>query len=190
MKLSRLYAGIIGIALLMPLSVAVAADSKSSEPKGATGKSDKLTGGDERFIKEAASGGMMEVELGKVAADKAQNSDVKAFGKRMQDDHSKANQELKTLASNKGVSIPAELDKKHKSQLDKLSKLSGAEFDRQYMKEMVDDHKKDVQEFQRAADKARDADVKKFASDTLPTLKEHLDLAQKTDKQLRSSAKK
>ena len=189
MKLAKLYAGMIGLALVMPISVAVAADSKS-ESKSANGKSGKLTGDDERFIKEAASGGMMEVELGKIAADKAQNSEVKSFGKRMQDDHTKANQELKTIASNKGVTIPSDLDKKHKSKVDKLSKLSGGEFDRQYMKEMVDDHKEDVQKFQRIADKGRDSDVKKFAADTLPTLKEHLDLAQKTDKQLTSSKKK
>src|SRR4051812_23562588 len=189
MRLAKIYAGMIGLALVMPISVALAADSKS-ESKSANTKGTKLTGDDERFIKEAASGGMMEVELGKIAADKAQDSEVKSFGKRMVDDHTKANQQLKTLASNKGVTIPSELDKKHKSKVDKLSKASGADFDRQYMKDMVDDHKEDVQKFQRIADKGRDADVKKFAADTLPTLKEHLDLAQKTDKQVSSSKKK
>jgi putative membrane protein len=172
---------IIALAMSLPVGLALAADSKTS--------SSKLSGADSNFIKEAAQGGMMEVELGKAAQDKASNEKVKDFGKRMEQDHSKANDELKKVASDKGVQLSSDLDKKHKSTLDKLTKLSGAEFDRQYMRDMVSDHKEDVKKFQNEADKGKDADLKKFASQTLPTLKEHLQLAESTADAVKSSGK-
>jgi putative membrane protein len=161
-------------------SVAGAADTKSSS---------KLSTSDANFLKEAASGGMMEVELGKVAQEKGSNEKVKDFGKKMEQDHGKANSELKQLASSKGLDLPSSLDSKHKSTLDRLSKLSGADFDRQYMTEMVRDHKEDVSKFQSEASKAKDADVKQFASKTLPTLKEHLQLADSTSKDVKGATK-
>jgi putative membrane protein len=180
-KFATTKALIVGIALLLPASFALAA---SSSDRGG-----KLPKADADFIKDAAQGGMMEVELGKIAADKASNSQVKDFGKRMQQDHSKANDELKKLASDKGVQLSATLDKKHQSKVDKLAKLSGAEFDRKYIDAMVDDHKDDVKKFQKEADKGKDADIQKWASKTLPTLKEHLQLAQSTEKQVKASKK-
>jgi putative membrane protein len=132
---------------------------------------------------------MMEVQLGKIAADKASSDKVKDFGKRMQDDHGKANEELKGIASKKGVTLPKELASKHKRAVDRLSKLSGAEFDREYMKAMVDDHKEDLQKFKRQADKGKDPDVKQFASKNVPVLEQHLSLAQQTDQDVRGSAK-
>jgi putative membrane protein len=112
--------------LLLPATIALAAEK--SEPQKS-----KLSGSDEKFVKEAAAGGMMEVELGQIAGDKAANDQVKQFGRRMQNDHGKANEELKTLAINKGVQLPTALEGKHKKTVDRLSKLSGEEFDRQYM---------------------------------------------------------
>src|SRR6185503_6216295 len=94
------------------VELALAADSKTS--------SSKLSSSDSAFIKEAAQGGMLEVELGKAAQDKASNDKVKDFGKRMEQDHSKANDELKKIASDKGVQLSSDLDKKHKSTVDKL----------------------------------------------------------------------
>ena len=114
---------------------------------------------------------------------------VKEFGQRMQQDHGKANEALKKLAANKGVQLPTELDRKHKSAADRLSKLSGGEFDREYMKAMVDDHKETLEKFQREADKGKDSDVKKFASEHVPILKKHLELAQTTQKQVTASEK-
>jgi putative membrane protein len=98
----------------------------------------------------------------------------------MATDHGKANDELKALAASKGVTLPADVDKSHKSKMDKLSKLSGADFDRAYMKDMVKDHKKDVGEFRKESKKAKDADLQKWAQSTLPTLEDHLAMAQKT----------
>jgi len=174
---------VIAVALSVPGGLVWAADSKTNT------SSSKLSSGDSDFIKEAAQGGMMEVQLGKAAQDKASNEKVKEFGKRMEQDHSKANDELKKIASDKGVQLSSDLDKKHKSKMDKLTKLSGAEFDRQYMRDMVSDHKDDIKKFQNEADKGKDADLKKFASQTLPTLKEHLQLAESAADAVKSSGK-
>jgi putative membrane protein len=150
------------------LSVAIAVPAFGENPSS----------DDTKFMKEAANGGMLEVELGKIALTNASNSKVKDFGKRMRDDHTKANNDLKKLASSKGVELPTKVEGKEKLTLDRLSKLSGVEFDREYMKAMVDDHKEDISAFENASQKAKDPDVKKFASEHLPTLKTHLDLAQ------------
>jgi putative membrane protein len=177
---------VLSLVLVFPLGVARAASEK-----GETSKSDtkKVSRADQRFIKDAAAGGMMEVELGKVAADKGTNDKVKQFGKRMQEDHGKANDELKKIAADKGVEIPTALEGKHKKTVDRLSKLSGEEFDRQYMRAMVDDHKEDLEKFQREADKGADPAVKQFASKHVPVLKKHLELAQTTNKELRATSK-
>jgi putative membrane protein len=174
------------LALALPPGLALAADMSKSGSSD-TKSSSKLDSDDSSFIKDAAQGGMMEVELGKVAQDKAANEKVKAFGKRMEQDHSKANDELKKLAGDKGVQLSTSLDSKHKSKVDKLTKLSGADFDKRYMSDMVNDHKEDVKKFQKEADKGKDTDVKQFASKTLPTLKEHLQLAESTDKDVKGS---
>jgi putative membrane protein len=177
---------VLSLVLVFPLGVARAASEK-----GETSKSDtkKVSRADQRFIKDAAAGGMMEVELGKVAADKATNDKVKQFGRRMQEDHSKANDELKKIAAEKGVEVPTALEGKHKKTMDRLSKLSGEEFDRQYMRAMVDDHKEDLEKFQREADKGADPAIKQFASKHVPVLKKHLELAQTTNKELRATSK-
>jgi putative membrane protein len=140
----------------------------------------KLAGPDETFVTKAAAGGLAEVELGKLAAQKASDPDVKAFGQRMVDDHSKANDKLKEIATTKGVTVPTQLKGEAKSLYDKLSKASGAAFDKMYMHDMLMDHQKDVKEFEKESSSAKDSDVKQFAADTLPTLKEHLKLAQTT----------
>ena len=132
---------------------------------------------DAEFVAMAASGGMLEVELGKIAAQKASHADVKKFGQMMASDHSKANAELKDLASKKGWVRPANLLPEHQQTYDRLSKLSGKDFDRDYMADMVLDHEKDVAMFEQATQKASDADLKAWTSKTVPTLRKHLDEA-------------
>src|SRR6266576_4664641 len=176
---------ILLLVFLLPASVVQAADTKNTSPSAST----KLSKDESTFVNEAAEGGMMEVQLGKLAQEKAADDKVKQFGKRMEQDHSKANDELKKIASDKGVQLSTDLDKKHKTKIDKLTKLSGADFDKQYMNDMVSDHKEDIKKFQRVADKGKDADLKQFASQTLPTLKEHLQLAQSTAQQVKSGGK-
>jgi putative membrane protein len=145
-------------------------------PQAAAGA--QLARGDRKFIEEATMGGLAEVELGKLAQLKGASEQVKQFGARMVEDHGKANDELKQLAHIKGFGVPGAPAKAHLREIDKLGKLSGAEFDRQYMAHMLSDHRKDVSEFKKASEAAKDSDVKAFADKTLPTLQEHLKLAQ------------
>jgi putative membrane protein len=135
---------------------------------------------DSQFAGKAASGGMAEVQLGQLALKNASNQDVKTFAQRMVDDHTKAGDKLKTTAAKNSIALPSDMDAKDKATYDKLSKLQGAEFDKAYMKDMVKDHKTDVAEFQKEANTGKNADMKQFASDTLPTLQEHLKMAQDT----------
>lgn len=181
-----------------------------------------LSSADRDFIMKAADGGMAEVQLGQLAVSKASNSDVKAFGQRMVDDHSKANDQLMQLAQTKGVTLPDwqamantsmthsetmannpnsstsqsnqtrsntqstmsskdhQMMMEHQKTMDKLSKLSGADFDKAYMNEMLKDHQKDVAMFEKEANSGKDADVKAWATSTLPTLRDHLQMARDT----------
>jgi len=153
----------------------------AQQPKTAE-KADKTMAGakapDDNFVMKAARGGMAEVELGKLAVDKAASDEVKKFGQRMVDDHSKAGDELKTLAQNKHITLPATIGAEEQALHDRLAKLSGAAFDRAYMQAMLTDHRKDVNEFRVEAKSGKDGDVKGWAAKTLPTLEEHLKLAQ------------
>jgi putative membrane protein len=134
---------------------------------------------DEKFAMEAAVGGMEEVQLGQMAAQKGASDEVRQFGQKMVDDHTKANQDLMQVASGKGWMLPMALDAKHQADVQKLSALTGAAFDRAYVKMMIQDHKKDVSEFQKESMRGMDADVKSFATRTLPTLQEHLQMIQR-----------
>ena len=129
-----------------------------------------LSAKDKTFMKKAAKGGMMEVAMGKVAE---QNDDVKSFGKRMVTDHSKANDELKSIASKKGVQLPT---KEHSGKWTS---------DKAYMDMMVEDHEKDLAEFKEEASTGSDPDVKKFADDTAKMVQEHLDLAKEIQGKLK-----
>jgi putative membrane protein len=149
-----------------------------------------LMAADDTFVTKAAKGGMAEVELGKLAADKASSDTVKKFGQRMVDDHGKANDELKTLAQSKNITLPSEIGPGEKALRDRLMKLSGPAFDRAYMKAMVDDHVKDVNEFRMESKSGKDADVKAWAAKTLPTLEEHLKMARDTNGTVGTSGKK
>ena len=138
-----------------------------------SGDGSSLSAKDKTFMKKAAKGGMMEVAMGQVAEQKAQSDDVKSFGKRMVTDHSKANDELKSIASKKGVQLPS---KEHSSKWTS---------DKAYMDMMIKDHEKDLAEFKEEASSGSDPDVKKFADDTAKMVQEHLDLAKETQGKLK-----
>lgn len=140
---------------------------------------------DIEFMENAARGGLMEVEMGKIAVNRAQDPQVVSFAQRMISDHSKVNASLDQLASAKGVTLPAQVSAKQKAEMEKVSALSGPRFDRAYMLMMVNDHENDVREFTRAAQSAKDPDVRKFAADTVPILNEHLEEARKISDSLR-----
>lgn len=130
------------------------------------------------FVMKAASGGMMEVELGKIAQEQAKSQRVKDFGSMMVTDHSKANDELKSIASSKNISLSDSLMPEHKKHVDMLKNKSGAAFDKAYVDMMVKDHQKDIGEFKKASEGSTDADIKGFAGKTLPVLQIHLDSIQ------------
>lgn len=133
---------------------------------------------DSEFVVEAGSGGMMEVEAGKLAQQKAVNPRVKAYGDMLVADHTKANDELKALAATKNITVPGSLGEDHQKHINDLQQKTGKDFDKDFMSMMVDDHKKDISAFEDASNKASDADIKSFAAKTLPTLKMHADSAQ------------
>jgi putative membrane protein len=179
----------VAAALALPPAV-MAQQAPKPESKPAQAKDQNkggLASGDRRFVMDAAHGNTAEVELGKLAAEKGSSDAVKQFGKRMTDDHAKANAELKEFAEKKGLTLPADLDPKHRQLRDRLAKLNGADFDRAYANEMVNDHKKDVAEFKREAKSAKDPDLKAWASKTLPTLEDHLKQAQDMQTQVKSA---
>lgn len=145
---------------------------------------DKLDDDDVTFIEHAAVGGMMEVELGRLAAKRATNAEVRAFAQRMVEDHGKANEELTKLARDKGVTLPAELTLDARDMQARLDATKPEDFDEAYMEMMVDDHEKDVKMFEEQAKDAEDTDLRAFADGCLPTLRSHRDAAKVLDERL------
>jgi putative membrane protein len=144
--------------------------------------------GDSHFVANAASGGMVEVQLGHLAEARGNSPDVKNFGRRMVADHSDAGAKLQAVASKEGMSVSSTLNQEDQATYNKLRNLSGADFDRAYADAMVKDHEQDIAEFEREAKSGKDSAVRQFAQDTLPTLREHLKLAQAMQKSVGGAA--
>jgi putative membrane protein len=152
----RMRTAMIGVSLLW-IATAALADSPDSS-----------------FLKSAAQGGMSEVELGQLAQQKALNPAIKEFGAMMVKDHTAANEKLKALAASEQVSLPEGPSLMQKASKSRLNMLSGDSFDKAYVKDMIDDHKDDIEEFQKEVSEGKDPQAKAFASATLPTLQMHL----------------
>lgn len=150
----------------------------------ATGAVLKVNKDDADFAVEAANGGMAEVQLGQLAQQKATNQDVKDFGAKMITDHTKANEKMMALAKQKNITLPAAINNKEQKLLDDLSKKTGKDFDKAYVKVMVDDHDEDIKLFSKEAENGKDHDVKSFAETTLPTLKMHQSMIKAIDKKM------
>jgi putative membrane protein len=142
---------------------------------------------DQQFVQSAASGGTAEVELGQLAEEHGSSEQVKAFGRRMVKDHSAANEKLQAVSSKEGMNLPEDMNQQDRETYEKLSKLSGSQFDHAYMANMVQDHKQDIAEFEKEAKYGKDPAVRQWAQQTLPTLKEHLQLAESTERAVSSS---
>jgi len=127
----------------------------------------------EDFVKDAAQGGMAEVDLGNMAVKNSQNADVKKFGQMMVDDHGKANTELKALAAKKNITLPTDMGS-HQATHDRLQPMTGPGFDKSYVDAMLTDHNNDIKDFEKQAESGTDPEIKAFAAKTLPTLKKHL----------------
>jgi putative membrane protein len=190
---------LVAIAFMAAFSFQACNDSSSSDPiksanetneikqdsaghmgsdSGSSAKSTTpVSEADSKFAVKAASGGMMEVQLGELAQQKGASQRVKDFGAMMVRDHSKANDELKSLAAMKNVTLPPAPGGDHMDHIKDISKKTGKSFDKDYIKMMVDDHKEDIDAFEKASKDGNDADIKAFASKTLPTLRMHLDSA-------------
>jgi putative membrane protein len=156
---------------VVTLGVALSAAAKSDSA---------LPHRDAEFLRKAAEHGIAEVELAQLAQRKAMREEVKEFADRMVADHSKANDEVKTLAANNGVELPAAADRKHEKLMKKLDGLAGGDFDREYMEHMVRDHRADLKAFRHEAKAKHPNDVTEFAARTQKVIFDHLRMAQKT----------
>jgi putative membrane protein len=163
-------------------ATAAAGKTPGDASKNAVGTTEK------RFMTSAASGGMLEVEAGRVVAQQGSNAAVRQLAERLVRDHETANAELKALAAAKNVQIPGEMSGQDRAMVDKLRKMQGNELDRAYVEQVGRaHHRKDIQEFERAARESNDADVRTFAQKQLPILREHYEMAQQAAKQVASS---
>jgi len=169
-------ATVTGLAFLLASPMLRA--QETTRPLSTDAQRGQLSASDYRFVENAARGGMEEVQLGRLAQEKGVNQSVRSFGERMVADHTKANEELKKIAAQKGAMIPTRLSHHEQSTIEELQKASGGEFDRTYANAMVKDHGTDVKEFERASKSLTDPDLKAFAQKTLPTLQDHLKMAQ------------
>jgi putative membrane protein len=145
--------------------------------------------GDKGFVDKAAAGGMAEVKLSKLAMDKGQSTEVKQFARKMVEDHTKANMELKQLAEKKNLTVPVAMDQTHQQIYDKLVKLDGTNFDKEYMRAMATDHDDTVKLFKEQSQNGQDPELKSFAMKTLPTLQKHDDMAHMDRAQLKDQQK-
>lgn len=157
-------------------------EQTQSEPENTATTGTAVSEEDAKFAVAAADGGMMEVELGKLAQTKAVGQQVKDFGAMMVDDHAKANEALMALAQKKNITLPAVIGKDNQQMIDDMAKKTGKDFDKAYVKAMVKDHKKDIELFEDALNKVQDVDIKQFITATLPTLKKHMGHIETLDK--------
>jgi putative membrane protein len=138
----------------------------------------QVTESDKKFVKSAMEDGMKEIKLGQLAQTSGTSAEIKKLGRMMEEDHTKASDELKAWATRKNVTLPAGINDEAQKEYDKMSKNKGREFDREYAKCMVKDHKKAVGDFKKAAEKCDDAELKSWAAKTLPTLEHHLKMSE------------
>lgn len=143
----------------------------------------KLSHSDRRFVEKAAEGGQSEVALGQLAQEKASNPDVKSFAQSLVQDHQNANSQLMQIAQQKDVKLKEDKSKED-HEYKRLAKASGDEFDREFIKNQVKDHKKDIKMFEKAAKDSKDEDVRNFATQVLPKLREHLAMAQRLEQSI------
>jgi putative membrane protein len=152
--------------------------------RSAKNDSNDLKRSDRKFVEKVARNNQAELELAKIAEQKAGSQEVKDFAKHMVDDHTKAGEELKSAVASKDAKVPTDLDRSHKRLADQLNKMQGQDFDRKYMSEMVSDHEKTLKELQKEAKDAKDPALKSFAEKTASTVQQHLDMARKVADQV------
>ena len=156
---------------------------KDSVEKAQMVNDDKKMDSDEsKFFTETASGGMMEVDIAKIAEGKAQSAAVKTMAGHMLKDHTKMNEELKALAAKKQITISSSMSDGDKETLEKIAKKNGPDFDKEYVEQMVKIHKNDIDKFETVARDSKDNEAKEWAQKSLPTLRHHLEMAENLKK--------
>ena len=185
--------GLGAAVLASTLSLAAQSSTTASRAKPATAANgnqtaaEKAANPDARFVMGVAASGMAEIELGQLAADKASDANVKEFGHRMMADHTKMGDELKPLAAAKNIMLPTSLSARDRATKDRLSKLSGASFDRAYMAEMVKGHLAESMDFRKEATSGHDPQLKEWATKQVTTVDDHLKAAREIQKELGSA---
>jgi len=164
-------------------------DESRTEAAGTSGSEAALSSAGSKFVEQVSAENAAEVKLGTLAQQKASSGDVKEFAGRMVEDHQKADDQLKRTVPAQSAAAPEDLERKHQKTYDQLSKLSGDEFDREYIKHMVKDHEKAVKMFRKQAERTSDRELSQFAQSTLPTLEEHLEEAKRIQQELRSETR-
>jgi len=190
MALKHLLAGVAAIGLMAQPALAQQQETtgQQQQPPAQAGEQQQLAEEDLEFAAKAAEGNLKEVRLGELAQQQAAAEEVKQFGQRMVEDHGQANEELKQIAEQKGIELLQELPDDAQELYDELQQKSGAEFDQAYMDEMVSDHEEDVEKYESYLEPAQDPDLRNYAEQTLPTLKEHLELAKQTQEEVVAAA--
>jgi len=184
-KKSALCAALLALGFAGSTLAQLAPKSKPPSHKASA----SLSHEDREFANKAAAGGLAEVEMGKLAQQISKNAEVKKFAERIVTDHTKANDELKALASAKGISLPASPSRVMHMKMEKMVKETGARFDHEYLEYMIEDHQKDIKEFEKQAKSGKDPDLTKWAGDKVPALQEHLKLAESTFAAVKSGKK-
>lgn len=156
----------------------------TSSPSSTGTTQANLSKKDMKFLKDTAEDGHFEVQASQMAAERATRPEVKDFAGKLANDHTQLSNDLSSLASNKGVTLPSSMDKKDRKELDRLGKLSGKKFDHEYLKEMIKNHKEDIRDFKSAAKDAKDPDVKSWAQNHISALEDHLKMAQDLEKKM------
>jgi predicted outer membrane protein len=178
MKINKLLALTCMVCVSMAAGLR-ADDQKQEKLEGAgAGKEEKAHTDDTKFLEDAAKGGMAEVKMAELAAQKAESGSVKQFAERMNRDHTEANQKMQQLATKKGLTQPTALNPEHQKHLDHLSTLSGAEFDKEFIDHAIKHHQKAIKHFEKEAERGEDPAIRSFARETLPTLQGHLKIAE------------
>jgi len=177
---------ILSISMLVSFSSFAQRDTtKSSDQRTGAGMETGSTWDEERkneFVKEASRGSMLEVQLAKLAQEKASSQQVKDFARQLEKDHSSANQKLKSAVT---INIPSTLEEKQQQKIEKLSDKSGNDFDKEYIDMMVKDHQEDIDKFQQAQKNVTDESLKNWIASTLPTLKKHYQTAKSIQESLK-----
>ena len=176
--MTRTMVAAAALTLALGAVPALAQTSTTTTTTDTAAQAGQLAEADQTFVEKAAQDSIAEIDLGELAKERAESEEVKQFAQRMIDDHGKANEQLEEIAKSKGAVIPTEAGEEHSKLRAELGELEGEAFDQKYMAAMAEDHQMAVDLFQKQAEEGEDPELKSFAEQTLPIIKEHLTMAQ------------